>query len=367
LCPVCAGRSAASQPVIHLSTRSPLMSPSRREAIAQIAALVALPLPLQALGSGGDPLDGTAADYHAGLRRGDWTAADRAVVVVGMDAHGNPSPPLVRVALPSAGHMVCPEWSPDGQSLAFRVATELWIANSASGETRVVPVTSVTGPEENELEWSRDGSMIAVAEPGHIRIVRVDGAPTLIEVGGGAPRSLGWTAGDTQILYVATVPVDEVGSAVHVVDVDGTNDVNLSPVSTPTPGVQFSFAAAALSPDGTRVAYLQGSSRCTGGSCSPGPDVAPIAVANVDGRNRVELSIPRADPPLAQGFPADFSVSGLQWAPDGQRLLLSSVAGVVSVDLESGSNVIVYSTGEYRSGLNLEWSWSDVTWQPLAP
>ena len=52
------------------------MSPSRREAIAQIAALVALPLPLQALGSGGDPLDGTAADYHAGLRRGDWTAAE---------------------------------------------------------------------------------------------------------------------------------------------------------------------------------------------------------------------------------------------------------------------------------------------------
>ena len=53
------------------------MSPSRREALAQLAALVALPLPLQRLGSvGGDPLDGTAADYHAGLRRGDWTAAE---------------------------------------------------------------------------------------------------------------------------------------------------------------------------------------------------------------------------------------------------------------------------------------------------
>ena len=53
------------------------MSPSRREALAQLAALVALPLPLQRLGSiGGDPLDGTAADYQAGLRRGDWTAAE---------------------------------------------------------------------------------------------------------------------------------------------------------------------------------------------------------------------------------------------------------------------------------------------------
>ncbi len=51
------------------------MSPSRREAIAQLAALVALPLQrLEAVR--GDPLDGTAADYQAGLRRGDWTAAE---------------------------------------------------------------------------------------------------------------------------------------------------------------------------------------------------------------------------------------------------------------------------------------------------
>ncbi|HTI05896.1 MAG TPA: amidase [Gemmatimonadales bacterium] len=53
------------------------MSPSRREAIAQLAALVALPIPLQRLGAvRGDPLDGTAADYQGGLRRGDWTAAE---------------------------------------------------------------------------------------------------------------------------------------------------------------------------------------------------------------------------------------------------------------------------------------------------
>src|SRR5262252_3096613 len=53
------------------------MSPTRREALAQLAALVALPLPLQRLASvRGDPLDGTAAEYQAGLRRGEWTAAE---------------------------------------------------------------------------------------------------------------------------------------------------------------------------------------------------------------------------------------------------------------------------------------------------
>jgi Asp-tRNA(Asn)/Glu-tRNA(Gln) amidotransferase A subunit family amidase len=51
------------------------MSPSRREALAQLAALVALPLP-RWVSIATDPLDGTAADYQAGLRRGDWTAAE---------------------------------------------------------------------------------------------------------------------------------------------------------------------------------------------------------------------------------------------------------------------------------------------------
>jgi Asp-tRNA(Asn)/Glu-tRNA(Gln) amidotransferase A subunit family amidase len=50
------------------------MSPTRREALAQLAALVALPLPADALAA--DPLDGTVADYQAGRRRGAWTAAE---------------------------------------------------------------------------------------------------------------------------------------------------------------------------------------------------------------------------------------------------------------------------------------------------
>ncbi len=51
------------------------MSPTRREVLAQLAALVALPLPKWAF-IGSDPLVGTIADYQAGRRRGDWTAAE---------------------------------------------------------------------------------------------------------------------------------------------------------------------------------------------------------------------------------------------------------------------------------------------------
>jgi Asp-tRNA(Asn)/Glu-tRNA(Gln) amidotransferase A subunit family amidase len=51
------------------------MSLTRREAIAQLAALVAIPVPRWEVFAG-DPLDGTIADYQIGRRRGRWTAAD---------------------------------------------------------------------------------------------------------------------------------------------------------------------------------------------------------------------------------------------------------------------------------------------------
>jgi Asp-tRNA(Asn)/Glu-tRNA(Gln) amidotransferase A subunit family amidase len=52
------------------------MSVTRREAIIQLAALAALPLPKLTISAAMDPLDGTIADYQAGRRRGDWSAAD---------------------------------------------------------------------------------------------------------------------------------------------------------------------------------------------------------------------------------------------------------------------------------------------------
>ncbi|HET7024446.1 MAG TPA: amidase [Gemmatimonadales bacterium] len=54
------------------------MSPTRREAIAQLAAIAAVgvhPFPRWRSVTT-DPLDGTIADYQAGLRRGAWSAAE---------------------------------------------------------------------------------------------------------------------------------------------------------------------------------------------------------------------------------------------------------------------------------------------------
>jgi Asp-tRNA(Asn)/Glu-tRNA(Gln) amidotransferase A subunit family amidase len=48
---------------------------SRREAVAQLAALVTLPLPSWIV-TADDPLDGTIAEFQAGLQRRKWTSAE---------------------------------------------------------------------------------------------------------------------------------------------------------------------------------------------------------------------------------------------------------------------------------------------------
>jgi len=51
------------------------MAPTRREVLAQLAALVALPrATFDSLAP--DPLAGTIAEYQAGRRRGRWTSAE---------------------------------------------------------------------------------------------------------------------------------------------------------------------------------------------------------------------------------------------------------------------------------------------------
>lgn len=59
---------------------------------------------------------------------------------------------------------------------------------------------------------------------------------------------------------------------------------------------------------------------------------------------------------------------GVIGSADGKRLLLSSIDGVVSVAVAPGLPPIVDTSGQLNypgGGLDLEWSWSEVTWQPV--
>src|SRR5205085_11824208 len=51
------------------------MSPTRRDVLVQLAALVAVPLPSLDTLIASDPLTGTIAEFRAGRRRKLWTSA----------------------------------------------------------------------------------------------------------------------------------------------------------------------------------------------------------------------------------------------------------------------------------------------------
>ena len=203
-------------------------------------------------------------------QRGRWPVAERAVVVVELSQDGEASPPVMRAtAGPTPGHIACPEWSPDGRYVAFRVEGVLAVADAASGKTTVFRVAE-TPYGQLGFEWSRDGSRIAVAEPGHIRVVSPGGGPSLvIPVEGETPGSLGWTAGDTRIIYAATDPPGD-GQALRVVGADGTGDARLTPLPT---DAQLSVTEndAVLSPDGGRLAFVETTRRCTADGCTSDP------------------------------------------------------------------------------------------------
>ena len=278
--------------------------------------------------------------------RGRASVAERAIVVVGLDDHGAASAPRVRIALPTVpGEMACPEWSPDGREIAARVDSELWVADAASGQTTVFQ--GMVGPwGQQEFEWSRDGTQIAVSLSGAIRLVPVNGSPaTDIQIPGNIPGSVGWLATDKRIVYIEPDGPGD-GQSVHVIGADGTGDIQLSPTSST---FTLTFYDAVVSPDGTRIAYKEHSALCTTDGCDNNYPERLLTV-NPDGSDEVDVAIP-----------SGFGVSGMQWSPDGEQLLLGSIDGLVSAGVAPGSASTVHTQGE----LDLEWSASEFTWQPV--
>jgi hypothetical protein len=126
---------------------------------------------------------------------------------------------------------------------------------------------------------------------------------------------------------------DGVGQSGRLVSADGSNDTLL---------MERFGADLAVSPDGTRVAYADGD-----------PTSRLVLTANTDGTDVVKLTVPA-------GFPF-YRENHLQWSPDGQRLLFPMTLGVISVAVTPGSPAVYHLRGE----LNREWTYPQVTWQPV--
>jgi Tol biopolymer transport system component len=272
--------------------------------------------------------------------RGQWPVPRRALVVVELDDQGMPTRTVIRVLLSElSGVPICPEWSPDGTRLAAVTESALWVVG-VSGDTETFPVVPFAWWEK-DLEWSPDGSSVVVAEREQIAVISVDGGVSTrlpVDEGGINNRtSLGWTS-DGGIIYVSD-------SGLHSIDVQSGKDTVLRSDANGA-----TFLAAVISPDRSRVAYVERQLRCADGGCAQLG--TRLVVMDTDGSDDVEM---RVRP--------DFLGSDVIWSPDGQHLLLGGLAGIVSVG-EASDPPLAIPAGV---GLYLEWSSGEMSWRPAVP
>jgi hypothetical protein len=280
--------------------------------------------------------------------RTPWPVEDRVVVVAPITLSGSVLDAVVRVPIPDGnGEMACPEWAPDSSAVAYRVDGDVWITH-LDGSTSVVLADEPTWPAA-ELAWSRDGSRIAVSESGRLRIIDATTTSSYtIELGADhTPAALNWLPGDQRILFGSSGnPVDQVITDLAVVSVNAPYEQTSIVDAVLVPNKYHEFVSPTLSPDGNELAVVHQPRSCfEGGGCMS--ETTELLLVDLDTNAIASVATPMT------------YVGSVTWSPAGDRLLVASIDGVLSIPPSGGGETVTYVDG---ADLNLEWFNNEITW-----
>lgn len=236
-------------------------------------------------------------------------------------------------------------WSPDGTKLLFTSQSNvgntraLWVTNADGGNQIRIGVAAYD--YDNDPSWSPDGTKIAYARDYYdgmnpsernIYTANADGSnrTRIANAAGESDFTPTWSADGTKIYFVR-----EVGGAVdiHDMDVDGSNQRNLSNIQT-----VFAYPAPSRSADRSQVAFIAGD------FANP-----TVYVMNADGSSRVSV------------FNTTDNVATLGWSPDGTKMVVGTT---FNVGLGAGIHVVnADGSGSLHFGGDAEYN-QDPDWSP---
>jgi hypothetical protein len=290
---------------------------------------------------------------------------DAALVISDLDAAGNASESM-RIDVGGTFPPPCAVWSADGRRVAFLVAqlvpgsqdrsavgSAVWIANLADGHIDKLPDLLAA-----DLEWSPTGSELAIAigqtdgrqsvGEGSIRLYDADRGDmrTLAGPGSWGGWALTWSPDGSRIAYQqGSSDGGAMDQEIWVVRVDGSGALRIATRFGSVYGVGPEW-----SPTGDRIVYQR--------MKSSGTEAHDVVLVTPDDGTEVvlpDLRLPGDDASV------DRRPDSVTWSPDGEDLLYTTwVSGrpgrqLISRPLDLGENPVLLHMGVDPGGENRSW------------